>query len=198
MPQKLDSQLIESLTQSAGLFGKQSFRLGDEELHVKVTGVGSGVEFGVPFREIESTGTRVFHVPWISLAFGVASIISLLGCVYVGMTSTRKNVEEQIAIVFIISLIVLAICCIHAWQNWVNVIAFRSSKGNIVIRPNRPDVPTVKAFVGELERRVHDSQNVERRVVRDVLAVLKEEGMLDEWQYRKARERFGVSRDDAM
>jgi hypothetical protein len=73
-----------------------------------------------------------------------------------------------------------------------------AGNGRVVLRNNRPDAESCRHFVRTLQEKIADSRSIERRVIHQVLRVLRSEDFLDEWQYRKARERFNLPPDEPV
>jgi hypothetical protein len=86
-----------------------------------------------------------------------------------------------------------AILSVMGMQRTFDVVIVPVVGGSFTLANNRPDSETFRPFLQELLARAAASQNVERTVVRNVLRVLHDEGMLDEWKYRSALEHFAVA-----
>jgi hypothetical protein len=183
----------DRLTQRVGLLGKQALRLTEDELHVRLKGLTSGVEYSIPYNQVEANGTRFYKVPWIGLAFALLTLAGLLFSVYLWYYGTQRDTRETGLVFVWIAGIAFAFLAFHCWNHFVDVIIYRCSKGEIFIQSTSPNAEAVKSFLLQMEHKIREARNDEKHITKAVLDALHAEGALDEWQYRKALERFRVA-----
>jgi hypothetical protein len=79
-------------------------------------------------------------------------------------------------------------------NNWINVWIFSGQGGRLPIWANKPSAKEAKEFVTKLSEKIKLSREYESKHELNVLKILKNEGLIDEWNYNKAIEMFDIGR----
>lgn len=183
-----------NLDQRTGIFSRQRLTMFDDKLLIRAHTIGKSTENSLLFTEIAPNPIRIKQVAWAWFAISFLAIVASVIGLIVGINGSRSDAPGCYAIA-IICFVPFALSLYGALKRTANVILFPSARGNIVIRYQKPTPEACREFVQTLQKRIADSRNVEARIIRNVLQVLRQEEFLDDWKYAKARDRFNLRED---
>lgn len=178
------------LEQNIGWGARENFFLFEDKVRVESVRWLRRAEYALNYYEMHENPVRTKHV---SLGSYLVGGLLLAGSL-LGLAAAMLAPGAETAIIgwtaFIIMGVLGLAMIIVARRKSFDVVAFRGMAGNCVLHANRPDPEEFSTFIVELQRRIADSRNIERRTVAGVLDVLHRQGIIDDWQHQQLKTQF--------
>lgn len=184
------------LTQRLYPFGSAEFTLEPSHLQVRVRKPHFSSDASFPYREFAADQQLVRSVAVGWFASAALLLVGAAICAWLALHPETDRYDRPaqwiIAGTCSVLAVVLALIgttyCYHA-------LIFFSSRGQVWIRPGRPDAVAVEQFAAALRRRIESAladaeRPREAQVVRQLLRRLRQDGLIDKWSYSQAVERY--------
>jgi len=178
-----DEELI--LEQKKLFRGKHTFTIIGDGLEYSGKWVFSLNKFTIPLRDLNPKPSRYQNIPvgWF-LLLAITLLMSIL-MITVAITSTDKMSAQGCEVVGIICILFTAYVTRKISTQWTNIWLFQGQGNYLPIWANKPNKKEVEKFVMSLSERIKRYQG-ENKQERNFLDFLRNEGLIDEWNYDKA------------
>jgi hypothetical protein len=160
------------------------------------------VEFAVSFTEILPDPSSVKQIAWGWLLLALPAWAMAIFSLWVLSFSSFMDVHGELSGSVVFYFVLTVACWMAAPYvlamgifKTMNVTVFKTARGNVVIRNKRPTPQASREFVKLLQQRVADARDIQKRIAREILLIMHHDGLIDDWNYKKACERFGIKPD---
>jgi hypothetical protein len=189
----MDSDEKISLVQKKLFRGKRSYTIIGDKIEYSSKKMFYLNTFSIPLRDINPQPTRYRNFPlgWFVMFIIVLLVDALfIWSMYSMCVEAKLNKNESIditSLMFVIFSVFTYFVTKRTFKKWGNVWTFNSSMGYIAIWANKPNTKKVEEFVANLSEKIKQNQNGIDNREEVFLDFLMNQGLIDEWNYDKAK-----------